>query len=73
MIVIKCDNCKKDFKTYKCYLKRDRKHRFCSKKCESEFRSYNNTIEHWEGGHISNSTGYKYVRYEGKPEVMGES
>lgn len=31
METIICDNCKKEFKIYKCYLKRKRKNRFCSK------------------------------------------
>ena len=66
METIICDNCKKEFKIYKCYLKRKRKNRFCSKKCESEFKNYNNTIESWQGGHISKSTGYKYIEYNGK-------
>jgi hypothetical protein len=42
MIEVKCDNCHKMFNTYKCYLKRNRKHRFCSKKCEGDFKNYNN-------------------------------
>ena len=61
-----CDNCKKKFHTYKCYDKRKRKNRFCSRKCESEFKSSNNTFEKWEGGHIGKSTGYKYIRIAGK-------
>lgn len=71
MIEIKCDNCGKIFKTYKCYNKRKRNHRFCSKKCEGEFRKYKNSIfknpsEKWVGGHISKSTGYKYIKVNGK-------
>lgn len=66
MIEIVCDNCKNTFKTYKCYLKRKRKNRFCSRKCEAEYKNYNNTIENWKGGHISKSTGYRYIRYKGK-------
>ena len=61
-----CDYCGTEFHTYDCYEKRNRKHRFCSKKCESEFRKLNNSTEHWEGGHISKSTGYKYVEFNGK-------
>ena len=67
MTEIECDNCHKKFKIYDCYLKRERKHRFCSKKCEGEFKSYKNSIEHWRGGWISPTNGYKYVEYEGKP------
>lgn len=66
MIEIKCDNCLEYFKTYKCYLKRNRKNRFCSKKCETEFKNYKNTIENWKGGYISKSTGYKYIKLNGK-------
>ena len=62
----KCDNCGILFKTYKCLDKRNFKHRFCSKKCENKFRSYNNTINCWRGGHISSSNGYKYIRINGK-------
>jgi len=66
MIKVKCDNCGKYYDTYKCYLKRQRKNRFCSKKCEAEYKNYNNNLQHWEGGHISKSTGYKYIMYNGK-------
>lgn len=61
-----CDNCKKEFDTHKCYDKRNRKHRFCSKKCEAEFRSFKNTISEWKGGHIAKSTGYRYIAINGK-------
>lgn len=66
MIQKKCDNCGNMFNTYKCYEKRERKHRFCCKQCEAEYKNYNNTPAYWKGGHISKSTGYKYVRYNGK-------
>lgn len=66
MVEIRCDNCKKIFKIHKCYLKRKRKNRFCSKKCEGEYKNYNNTIDNWKGGYISKSTGYKYVMLNGK-------
>ena len=66
MIKITCDNCKKEFETYACYSKRQRKHCFCSKKCEGEFRSYKNTFQHWKGGQIAKSTGYKYITINGK-------
>ena len=67
MAVLKtCDHCGKQFLTYKCYEKRKRKNRFCSKKCESEFRKLNNTRENWKGGHIGKTTGYKYIRIDGK-------
>lgn len=61
-----CDNCKKEFKTYACYEKRNRKHRFCSKKCEAEFKNLKNTREQWRGGHIGKTTGYMYIRIDGK-------
>jgi hypothetical protein len=66
MITKICDNCKKEFNTYACYDKRKRKHRFCSKKCEAEFKNLNNTTEKWAGGHIGKTTGYKYIRINGK-------
>ena len=66
MIEIKCDYCLKMFKTYACYNKRNRKNRFCSKKCEGEFNSLNNTVENWKGGYVSKSTGYKYISLNGK-------
>lgn len=61
-----CDNCKKEFDTYKCYDKRKRKNRFCSKRCESEFKNFHNSNEEWAGGTVSKTTGYKYVRVDGK-------
>ena len=61
-----CDYCKETFKTYLCYEKRNRKNRFCSRKCEGEFKKYNNTLESWQGGCVSKSTGYRYIEYEGK-------
>ena len=65
MSIIKvCDNCGKEFKTYQCYEKRNRKHRFCSKKCEAEFRK--NTRDVWSGGHIGNTTGYVYISIGGR-------
>lgn len=65
-----CDNCGEEFKSYACYEKRSREHRFCSKKCEAQFRSYHNTREIWSGGHIGKSTGYKYITIDGK--AVGE-
>ena len=65
-ILIKCDYCGKEFETYKCYEKRKVKHRFCSKKCESKFKSYNNTREKWKGGRIGKTTGYIYIFIDGK-------
>lgn len=66
MYFIKCDNCGEEFRTFPSYDKRKRKNRFCSKKCEYEFKDLKNSVENWEGGTISKSTGYKYVRFEGK-------
>lgn len=66
MVKCICDNCKNEFDTYKCYEKRNYKHRFCSKKCEAEFRKLNNSFRSWKGGHLSKSTGYKYIRVNGK-------
>lgn len=61
-----CSNCNREFETYACYDKRNRKNRFCSKKCEAEFRSLNNTKERWSGGHIGTTTGYRYIKIGGK-------
>lgn len=66
MVEIECDNCKQTFMTYKCYLERKNKRRFCSKKCEAEYKTYNNTLDSWKGGHISKSNGYKYIEYRRK-------
>ena len=66
MVQVICDNCGTFFNTYKCYEKRNHKHRFCGKDCESNFRSFNNSIEHWQGGHVSKSNGYRYIDIEGK-------
>lgn len=65
-IICKCDECGKEFYLSKCYLKRERKHRFCSRACEAEFRKYHNTAESWIGGRINISTGYKTIRINGK-------
>ena len=61
-----CDYCGNPFPTFKCYDKRNRQHRFCSKKCEAEFRKLNNTRDIWRGGYISNTTGYRYIKIDGK-------
>ena len=66
MVKIECDNCHKMFETYPCYLKRIRKNRFCSKRCEAEFKNYNNTLNSWKGGTVSKTTGYKYIMFNGK-------
>lgn len=67
MVETECDNCHKKFKTYNCYIRRKgRKNTFCCKKCEAEYKTYNNTLDSWKGGHISKSTGYKYIEYKRK-------
>lgn len=66
MIKRVCDNCGKEFDTFQCYEKRNRKNRFCSKKCEGEFRSLKNSAQSWQGGYVSKSTGYKYISIDGK-------
>lgn len=63
---VKCDFCGKEFRSFKCYEERERKNRFCSKNCESKFKSFNNTYDFWRGGTISKSTGYKYITVNGK-------
>lgn len=64
-VIVKCDYCGNTFESFKCYEKRS-KHRFCSKKCEAKFKEYNNTRTSWKGGHIGKTTGYKYIRIDGK-------
>lgn len=64
-VEIKCDNCGTVFLMHQCYLKRDRKNRFCSKRCEGEFKHLNNTIESYRGGTIG-KYGYKYIKIDGK-------
>ena len=67
MAIIKiCDNCGEQFKTYLCYEKRARKNRFCSRECEAEFKRYHNTRDNWKGGHVGKTTGYIYIRIDGK-------
>lgn len=61
-----CSNCGKEFKTFKCYEKRQHKNRYCSKQCESEHKKLNNTREHWKGGTIGKTTGYVYIEIDGK-------
>lgn len=62
-----CENCGKEFRTFPCYEKRNRKHRFCSKKCEGEFtRKQHITENGWTKGGISQTTGYRHVIYQGK-------
>lgn len=65
MMFKKCEVCGKEFRTFPCYENTKRKRRFCSKKCESIHKKSHNTIQHWEGGSVSSSTGYKYVTFEG--------
>lgn len=65
-MIKKCDYCGKEFRTYKCYEKRGRKHRFCSKSCEAKYKTLNNSLENWNGGTISKSTGYRYIEIDGK-------
>lgn len=63
-----CENCGKMFRTFPCFENsKNRIRRFCSKKCEGEFKSYHNTPEQWKGGWISPTNGYKYIRYHGRP------
>ena len=64
-VTLVCSNCSGTFELFRCYLKRSRKNRYCSKKCEYEHKSYNNSVEGWKGGYISKSNGYRYVRYKG--------
>lgn len=63
-VEIVCDNCGGSFLMHQCYLKRNRKHRFCSKRCEADFRRLNNTIDSYQGGTIL-PNGYKYITIDG--------
>lgn len=65
MVDVKCDYCGKMFKSYKCYEKRNRKHRYCNKLCESKARR-KSTREEWFGGHINPTTGYKTISIYGR-------
>lgn len=64
--LVKCDNCNKEFFRHRCYDKRNNKNVFCCKKCEAEFKNLKNTVQEWKGGRISRSTGYRYIRLNGK-------
>ena len=67
MIEMICSNCGKPFKTFPCYDKRNRKHRFCGKSCESEWKTNAaKTEKGWSKGHISKTTGYVTVKINGK-------
>lgn len=65
MYFLRCDNCGEEFRTFPCYNKRNRQHRFCSKECEANFRKLNNSVGGWDGGCIK-PNGYKYIRVNGK-------
>lgn len=62
--VVVCDNCGEEFLISQCYLKRNRKHRFCSKQCEGEFKSLKNTVQSYQGGTILGN-GYRYIDING--------
>jgi hypothetical protein len=64
-VTLFCDLCGKPFETYPCYLKRKRKSRYCSRKCEAQAKSYGNTIESYRGGCIDKN-GYRYIYIDGK-------
>lgn len=64
-VEVTCDFCGKIFQSFKCYEKRNRAHRFCSKRCESKWRT-KNSREKWEGGHINPTTGYRSIHVDGK-------
>lgn len=66
MVERRCDYCGEMFLTYPCYDKRKRNNRFCSRKCANEYKMSRNTFDHWEGGWISPTTGYKYISFHGK-------
>lgn len=67
MVTGVCDYCGNTYKTYACYEKRERIHRFCSKECEQNYRNNNkNTNNKWKGGRISKTTGYRTISINGK-------
>lgn len=72
MVKRTCSNCQCQFDTYLCYDKRRQANRFCSKKCEAEYRSAKNTAEAWAGGYISKSTGYRYISMPGERRQVEE-
>lgn len=62
-----CDNCGRMFRSFKCYEKRNRKHRFCSKECERQWvMNAAKTDKGWTKGYVSSTTGYVTVRSDGK-------
>lgn len=63
-IETRCSQCGKKIKKRQCEIRNDNV--FCNKKCESEYRSYNNSPKSWRGGYISKTTGYRYISYNGK-------
>lgn len=65
MIVAKCDQCGTEYTTYPSVLRKGKLH-FCSKACERESKKYHNTRASWRGGHIGKTTGYLYIRIDGK-------
>ena len=65
MVIAICDQCKAEYFTYPSSLKKSKSH-FCSKTCERESKKLHNTRESWRGGHIGKTTGYFYIRIDGK-------
>lgn len=61
-----CDSCGELFRTFPAYLKRPRKNYFCGRDCEAKFKAFDNSPLNYQGGHISKSTGYRYIQYKGK-------
>lgn len=65
MVKCICDNCGKEFDSYKYMEKRGPKHRFCNKRCEAEYRHLKNSVDGWTGGYIA-PNGYRYIMVDGK-------
>ena len=65
MVLAKCDQCGSEYSTYPSNLKRSKFH-FCSKACERESKKLHNTRISWRGGHVGKTTGYLYIRIDGK-------
>ena len=65
MVTAICDYCGNAYSTYLCNIRRSKRH-FCCKSCEAKASGLNNTRESWIGGCIGKSTGYRYIRVDGK-------
>ena len=65
MIEMICEQCGRHYKDFPSNVKRH-EHHYCGRACSVEAHNYHNTVDSWQGGYVSSSTGYKYIRYKGK-------